>query len=96
MMDAWFRKNRVISFTILFVVVAWLILLISDSRILVSERRIEPGQDYVVTDYGNLGSANQASLICKYFNGRKILTEVFWYSPNNIFGRDSCPFLSRG
>jgi len=95
-MDDWFRKNRILSLGILAVIVLWFVLMITDSRILLSEKKIDPGQSYVVEDYGDLGEASQASLVCLYFNGRKTMTEVFWYSPDNIFGRDSCPFLSQG
>jgi hypothetical protein len=47
-----------------------------------------------VSDYGNLGDSKQASLVCEYFTGRSLLTKVFWHSPNNILGRDQCPFLT--
>ena len=77
-------------------VLAWVSLLVTDTRVLVGEVKVEPGQEYIVEGYGNLGQNKQASLVCSYFNGRKILTKVFWYAPNNLFGRDSCPFIYRG
>lgn len=70
-------------------------ILVTDMKILLSEIKINPGQEYYVQDYGNLGDNSQASLVCNYFNGRKTLTRVFWYSSNNILGKDSCPFLLR-
>lgn len=77
------------------IIAADLVLLVSGYRLLISEKRVDPGQFYIVEDYGNLGSNSQASLACSYFSGRSIKTAVFWYSSNNLFGRDSCPFLYR-
>ena len=68
-------------------------LLVSGRRVLISETKVNPGDTYVVEDYGNLGAASQASLVCRYFTGRNTQTRVLWYSPNNILGRDSCPFM---
>jgi hypothetical protein len=73
----------------------WSILSFSNTKILLSETKVEVGQSYFVEDYGNLSKNSQASLVCNYYNGRKMLKRVFWYSPNNIFGRDSCPTLLR-
>lgn len=73
----------------------WILLLVTNSRILLNEVKVAPGEYYYVEGWDNVGDANQASLICTYFNGRKILKNVLWYSPNNIFGRDSCPFIGR-
>lgn len=61
---------------------AWFGLLAMDTRILLSETMIEPK------------SGGQASLECRYFNGRSVVEKEFWYAPNNMFGRDSCPFLT--
>ena len=77
-------------FSILFVSI---ILLVSGKLVLVSEIKVNPGENYIVLDYGNLGDSKQASLACKYFSGRSILTKVFWYSPNNFLGKDECPFI---
>jgi hypothetical protein len=70
-----------------------LTLLITGHRLLVREHRVDPGETFHVDSYGNLGDNSQASLVCWYFTGRSVLTRVLWYSPNNILGRDSCPFL---
>jgi hypothetical protein len=78
------------------IALTWLGLLLTDTGVLVAEIRVEPGQEFVVEDYGNLKESKQASLVCSYFNGSKVLRTVFWYAPNNIMGRDSCPFLYRG
>lgn len=71
-----------------------LLLLISGTRVLISERKINSGETYEVPDYGNLGASKQASLACKYFTGRGVITTVFWYSPNNFMGKDECPFTT--
>jgi hypothetical protein len=70
-------------------------LLISGSRVLISEHRVNPGDTYVLPDWGNLGSAQQAQLVCRYFTGRSVKATVLWYSSNNIMGADECPFLAR-
>jgi len=67
-------------------------LLITGKRILLSETKVKPGDSYSAPDYGNLGESKSASLVCKYFTGRSVLTRVFWYSPNNLMGKDECPF----
>ena len=81
--------------TVAGVAVTWFGLVVTDSRILVEERLVQPGQAYVVEGHGDLGENSQASLVCRYFNGRRVLSTVFWYAPNNFMGRDSCPFISR-
>jgi hypothetical protein len=68
-------------------------LLFSGKRILVTERLVKPGDKYSVDEYGDLGKEDQRSLLCQYFTGRSILTRVFWYSPENLFGKDQCPFI---
>lgn len=90
----WIKDNKV-KFIISIVVFAYVFLFITNSKILISETKVIVGQDYYVEGWGNLGDSNQDSLACRYFNGRKILDRVYWYSPNNILGRDSCPVLLR-
>ncbi|MFN3585634.1 hypothetical protein [Phenylobacterium sp.] len=69
-------------------------LLISGNRILLEERRVEPGEHYVAGDWGDLASNSQASLVCTYFTGRSApKIAVYWYSASNVLGRDSCPFI---
>lgn len=71
-----------------------LTLLLSGRRILISERLVRPGEHFVTAEWGDLGKSAQASLACRYFTGRALKVQVFWYSGANIFGRDSCPFLA--
>ncbi|KPA16066.1 hypothetical protein MHK_003694 [Candidatus Magnetomorum sp. HK-1] len=85
--------QNIIGLTLLVIALLYLLLNFTNTKILLSETKINPGQDYSLEDYGNLGEDNQASLVCNYFNGRKTLKKVFWYSPNNVFGKDSCPFV---
>ncbi|PIZ46778.1 hypothetical protein CO180_03500 [candidate division WWE3 bacterium CG_4_9_14_3_um_filter_41_6] len=77
------------------IIIFWILILVSDTKVLLSETKVKPGEDYYTEEYGNLGENDASSLACKYFNGRKVLEVVFWYSPNNFLGRDSCPFLLR-
>jgi len=76
------------------VMVCCLYFIANDRRILIKETLIRPGQTYLVEDYGDLGKSEAPSLVCEYFNGRRLLTTVFWYAPNNFMGRDSCPFFN--
>jgi hypothetical protein len=72
-----------------------LVLLLTGNRVLIWETKVEPGQSFIVEGWGDLGSNKQASLVCRYFTGRGVVSDVMWFSPNNILGRDSCPFLSK-
>lgn len=85
--------SSLLKFFSIFIVILWLYILIFNKRILVYEHKVEPGDNYVVKEYGNLGEDKQSSLVCKYFNGRSFLTKVYWYSPNNFMGKDSCSFI---
>ena len=67
-------------------------LVTTDRGVLISERRVKPGESYVVEEWGNLG-AGSGSLYCRYFTGRAVAGIVYHYSPNGMFGRRACPFL---
>lgn len=69
------------------------VLLLTGKRVLVAETKVEPGQNYVLPEWGSLGDASQSQLVCRYFTGRSMRTTVLWYSPNNIMGKDQCPFI---
>ena len=81
----------IISFVVLFE----LILLFGGYKVLIKEEHIEvdKGISRVVKGYGDLGIGNQDSLVCIYFNGRKIIENVFWYSPSNFLGKSECLFF---
>ena len=85
--------KKIAVVTLFVAVIADLALLLSGRRLLISETRVEPGSRFVLQDYGDVGDATQATLVCRYFTGRSILTRVFWFSPNNILGRDECPVV---
>lgn len=69
-------------------------LLVTGSRILIEETKVQPGQHYVAGDWGDLAGNTQASLVCRYFTGRSSpKMAVYWYASSNVFGRDSCPFI---
>lgn len=71
-------------------------LLVSGTRVLIHERHVSPGESYTVPEWGDLGAAQQAQLACRYWTGRGVVLRVLWYSPNNIMGRDQCPFVGSG
>lgn len=73
----------------------WILILTTGTRVLIWEVKVEPGQTYFAEEYGDLGKSTQTHLVGKYFNGRGIVHRVYYYSPNNFMGRDSCPFLVR-
>jgi|GEM_PF-1615063 hypothetical protein len=70
-----------------------LLLLVSGHRLLIWETKVEPGNTYILAEWGNLGEAQQAQLVCRYFTGRSIKPIVYWHSPNGIMGKDQCPFV---
>lgn len=70
-------------------------LLLSGHRVLVRETLVQPGTKYEVSGYGDVGKNAQASLVCRYFTGRGVTTNVLWYSSNNIMGKDECPFVPK-
>ena len=74
-------------------VMLYLTMLLTNTKVFISETRVNPGDDYYLEEWGNLGDASQTSLVCKYFNGRKFMSIAYWYSPNNILGKDSCPII---
>ena len=78
---------------VMFLLGTWGYLLVTDTRVLLEEVKVVPGQPYIADGYGDLGRYNRASLACKYFNGRKTFQTVYWYAQNNHRGRDSCPFV---
>jgi hypothetical protein len=78
------KALRLIGGVIAAVVAVWLILLVSGVRLLVYETRVEPGDNYLLPDWGNLGEAEQAQLVCYYFTGRSVKPWVEWYSANTI------------
>lgn len=71
-------------------------LLVSGKRVLIHEVKVNPGEHYVVEEHGDLGASKNATLVCRYFTGRSVLVSVFWYSSNNIMGKDQCPFIASG
>jgi hypothetical protein len=89
-------RSRTFLLVPLGVVGLLLALLVLDLRVLIGESKVEPGKTFVVAGHGDLGKAQQATLVCRYFTGRSIKTQVFWYSANNMFGKDQCPFVLRG
>ena len=70
---------------------AWLILFLSGKGVLISQHKVQPGDRYHVDGWGDVGKAKQASLVCTYFLGTHSRKQVFWYSPNGLFGRADCP-----
>ena len=87
--------RRAVLTGLLIAIVAWLALTVTNTRILIRQHLVRPGESYLVESWGDVGARGQASLVCRYFNGRQLVTPVFWHAPNNFMGRDSCPVLTR-
>jgi hypothetical protein len=66
-------------------------LVISGKGVLISQRFVNPGETYIVPGWGDLGTAEQTQLACRYFVGTRVRWQVFWYSPNGFMGRADCP-----
>lgn len=69
-------------------------LVLSGERMLIGSTIVHPRQTLVLPGYGNVGSKSQSSLVCRYFTGRGIATDVIRYSATNRMGRDECPFYA--
>ena len=69
-------------------------LLFSGKRVFVQQTLVHPRQTYIVPGFGDVGKQDQASLVCRYFTGRGIATNVLWYSSTNQLGIDECPFFA--
>ena len=77
----------------LLVLAIWIAMTAFGIRVNVSQKLIQKGESYpssVSKDYGAVNEG-EASLVCGYFTGLAVVHTVFWYSPNNILGKDSCP-----
>ena len=74
--------------------VADIALLFSGYRLLIWEQRVGVGEHVQVAGWGDV-HGDQASLVCRYWTGRSLKPQVYWYSANNIMGRDECAFLLR-
>lgn len=88
-------RNIVVAGAAGLLLLAELTLLVSGERLLVSQTLVRPGESYAVANFGDVGKSAQASLVCRYFTGRSVTTNVLWYSSNNVMGRDECPTFSR-
>jgi hypothetical protein len=76
----------------------WILLVLTGWGVLLSETKVSKGDRYpaaVAKDYGEVNNDDGAALVCKYFDGRSLLSKVFWYSPNGILGKSSCPVWNK-
>lgn len=72
----------------------WLLMIIFGIQVNTSQTLIRNGEAYpstVARDYGAMHESNDSALVCGYFTGMRMVYSVYWYSPNNILGRESCP-----
>lgn len=85
-----------IKILLIFIVGLEVFLLAGSYRILISEGRITAGEQAHIEGWGTLsGQEKQDSIVCKYFDGKKTINIVRWYSPNDVFGVSGCHFLEK-
>lgn len=71
--------------------IAAVFLVSTNQRMLVWETKVTPGDTYVVRGH-DLGRSSQPQLVCRYFTGVDVVTQVMDYAPSA--GSGSCPFLA--
>ncbi len=62
--------------------VLYIAMLVTDTKVLIDEAIVKNVDE------------SQAHLVCKYFNGRKVLIREYWYAPNDFLGRSRCSFIN--
>jgi hypothetical protein len=85
--------SRILRNVVLALIIFWIFLLLTGWKILITEKRVSKGETYpedIQKDYGKVNPDGD-SLYCRYFNGRVLSSKVFWYSPNDLLGKSSCP-----
>ena len=65
---------------VLAIATVWMFMRATEMRILMQQEIV-------------LGTSGSASLVCRYFNGTGTTINIFWYSPSNVLGRDSCALV---
>lgn len=90
-MRAGIPRTRGLRVALAIVLLGEAYLLLSGRRLLIWERKVEVGERYVAGEWGDLGRNQAPSLVCRYFNGRRVLLTVYWYSEAEILGRSVCP-----
>ncbi|MBL8690929.1 MAG: hypothetical protein JNL04_17630 [Rhodospirillaceae bacterium] len=71
--------------------IAAVFLVSTNQRLLVWETKVTPGDTYVVKG-NDLGKSQQPSLVCRYFTGIDVVTQVMAYQPSS--GNGGCPILA--
>jgi len=96
------KSTRIFSFLLIVIFLIASIeifLFLTGSKLLKSEMIVSPGEPYpneeIVEIFGDYHAKENKSLICEYFNGRKMIYREFNYSATNKKGVDSCPTFLR-
>ena len=86
---------RLIIISLSLLLVLEVLLLLSGCIILLKEEHIDisKGVSRYLDDYWYLSKKGQDSLVCTYFNGRKVIEKMYWNSPAGIFGKEECMVL---
>jgi len=73
----------------------WMFIRAADMQILMKQEIVQSGERLILDGWGDLGTSGSASLVCRYFTGLGTTTIVFWYSPDNGYGRNSCAVVHK-
>ena len=84
------KSTKIFTFLLIFIFLIASIeifLFLTGTKLLKSEIIVSPGEPYpkeeIVNIFGEYHAKEKKSLICEYFNGRKIIYREFSYSATN-------------
>jgi len=80
---------------VLAVATVWMFMRAADMHVLVKQEIVGPGERLVLDGWGDLGTSVSSSLVCRYFTSIGMATNVFWYSPDNLYGRNGCAVVHK-
>ncbi len=86
--------RRVVT-AVLAVATVWMFLCAVNLRLLVSTEIIGAGEPLVLEGWGNLGKSDSAVILCRYFTGTGLTTDMFWYAPGSAHGSDGCALVRK-
>ena len=94
------KNFLLISVTVFAVAITFeIFLFLSGSKVLTRELEVLPGEfleeENFARIFGNQNDITDPVLLCKYFNGRKLVYRKFKHSPLNDGGKDACPSFLR-
>ena len=86
---------RKIVTAVLAVATVWMFLCAVNVRVLVGKQVVGAGEPLVLEGWGNLGKSDSAVILCRYFTGTKLTTDMFWYAPGSAHGSNGCALMRK-